>query len=140
MAPSAGDLQSYRIVLVRRPDAKAALADAAGQAFITQAPLVIVFFADLERAAAKYHDRGRTLFALQDATIAAAYAQLAATDLGLASCWVGAFSDDGVRLAVAAPAGFTPVAMVTIGAAGETPARPPRRRLEELVLRERFRR
>jgi nitroreductase len=138
MAPSAGDLQSYRVVLVRSPASKTALSDAAGQYFITQAALILIFFADVERSAAKYHDRGRALFSLQDATIAATYAQLAATDLGLASCWVGAFNDEKARRAVAAPAGLKPVAILAIGKAAESPARPVRRGMEELIVHDRF--
>lgn len=138
MAPSAGDLQSYRVVLVRSSAGKEALSDAAGQYFITQAALVLVFFADLERSAVKYYDRGRALFSLQDATIAATYAQLAAIDLGLASCWVGAFNDEKVRRAIAAPAGLKPVAILTIGKAAESPARPARRAMDELIVHDRF--
>jgi nitroreductase len=138
MAPSAGDLQSYRIVAVLSPTAKGALSDAAGQYYITQAALVLVFFADVERSAAKYYDRGMNLFSLQDATIAAAYAQLAATDLGLGSCWVGTFNDEKVRRAVRAPKGLKPVAILTIGKAAEEPARPSRRRMDELMVRDRF--
>jgi len=37
------------------------------------------------------------LYCVQDATLAAAYAQLAATALGLATCWVGAFDEAAVR-------------------------------------------
>jgi nitroreductase len=77
LAPSAGDLQAYRVVVVENPKTKSALADAAhGQRFIAQASVVLVFFADAARSAAKYAQRGRLLFALQDATLAAAYAQL----------------------------------------------------------------
>ncbi|HXZ46986.1 MAG TPA: nitroreductase family protein, partial [Pseudolabrys sp.] len=79
LAPSAGDLQSYRVVIVENAKTMSALADAAyGQRFIAQASIVFVFFADPERSAAKYGQRGRVLFSLQDATLAAAYAQLSA--------------------------------------------------------------
>jgi nitroreductase len=139
LAPSAGDLQAYRVVVVENPKTKSALADAAhGQRFIAQASVVLVFFADPARSAAKYAQRGRSLFALQDATLAAAYAQLAAADLGLASCWVGAFDDDAVVGAVNAPEGLRPIAIVPIGEPLEMPDRPPRRPHKELVVNEGF--
>ncbi len=140
LAPSAGDLQAYRIAVVESASTKADLVEAAlGQSFIAQAPLVLVFFADPDRSAAKYGQRGRELFAVQDATIAAAYAQLAASALGLASCWVGAFDDHAVARVVHSPAGLKPVAIVPIGAAAEAPERPARRSRHALVVRERFR-
>ena len=40
--------------------------------------------------------RGETLCSVQDATIAATYAMLAAVDLGLSTVWLGAFDDDEV--------------------------------------------
>ena len=139
LAPSAGDLQAYRIVVVKRHETKAALAAAAlGQEFIVAAPAVFVFFADLARSQAKYGQRGASLFCVQDATIAAAYAQLAATELGLASCWVGAFEERPVAEALAAPENQRPVVIMPIGYAAEAPARPPRRSLESFVFREGF--
>jgi nitroreductase len=139
LAPSAGDLQAYRIVIVERQETKNALAAAAlGQDFIASAPVVLVFVADSGRSRAKYGERGASLFCIQDATIAAAYAQLAATELGLACCWVGAFREQPVAQALAAPAGLRPVAMVPIGHAAEAPERPPRRSLESLCRHETF--
>ena len=139
LAPSAGDLQAYRIVVVESGETRVALAEAAlGQSFIAQAPTVLVFFADLERSSAKYGGRGRALFAIQDATIAAAYAQLAASALGLASCWVGAFNDDAVARVLESPAELRPVAILPIGLPAEAPERPARRSHDALVVRERF--
>lgn len=139
LAPSAGDLQAYRIVVVEDPKTKAALADAAhGQQFVAEAPVALVFLADPERCSAKYGQRGRLLFSLQDATLAAAYAQLSAADLGLASCWVGAFDDEAVAAAINAPNGLRPIAIVPLGEAAEWPDRPPRRSGKELVVREHF--
>jgi nitroreductase len=68
------------------------------QASIAQAPLALVFCAQPERSAQKCGQRGRTLFSVQDATIACAYAQLAATALGLASAWIGAFDESRVSM------------------------------------------
>jgi nitroreductase len=138
-APSAGDLQAYRIVVVTDTETKALLAKAAlGQQFIAEAPTMLVFFADIRRSKAKYGSRGAELFCLQDATIAAAYAQLAATEEKLGSCWVGAFDDAQVSESLGAPAHLRPVALMPLGYAAEVPERPPRRALSQLVQSERF--
>jgi nitroreductase len=134
LAPSAGDLQALRIHLIVGEARKRQLVAAAfGQDFIAEAPLVLVFFADTTRSAGKYGARGAALFSVQDATIAAAYTQLAATDLGLSSCWIGAFDERRVIDATAAPGHLRPVALLPLGYAAEQPERPPRRSIEELV-------
>jgi nitroreductase len=139
LAPSAGDLQAYQIVVVRDAETKALLAKAAlGQQFIAEAPVVLAFFADIRRSKAQYGSRGAALFCLQDATIAAAYAQLAATEEELGSCWVGAFDDAQVSKSLGAPAHLRPVALMPLGYAAETPERPPRRPLDQLVQSERW--
>ena len=133
-APSAGNLQAYEIYAVAHRAVLVALADAAfGQEFIAQAPLALVFCANPRRSARRYAQRGTSLYCIQDATIACAYAQLAATALGLASVWVGAFNDDAVREAIGVGADLLPVAILPIGHAGEEPHESSRRSLNSLV-------
>ncbi|MEK7678305.1 MAG: nitroreductase family protein [Verrucomicrobiota bacterium] len=133
-APSAGNLQAYQIHVVRDKKTKQALAKAAlDQAFVAQAPVVLVFCADPARSAARYGARGEGLYCVQDATIAAAYAQLAATALGLATCWVGAFDEEPVARAMHLLPGQRPIGIFTLGYPAESPPRAPRRSLAELV-------
>jgi len=133
LAPSAGNLQAFEIYKVTAPKVRAALAHAADQPFVAQAGVVLVFFANPGRSARKYGARGRELYAPQDATIAVTYAQLAATDLGLATVWVGAFNDAAVTAAVGAPGDWAPMAILPIGYAAESPAPSPRRGVADLV-------
>ncbi len=97
-APSAGGLKAREVFVVSDEETKRQLVHAAfGQEFIAEAPVVMVFWAIESRSAAKYGERGRALFSLQDATIAASFAWIQAVGLGLGACWVGAFDDDAVR-------------------------------------------
>jgi nitroreductase len=133
-APSAGDLQAYSIVIVRNSEARQRLAKAAlDQEFVAQAPVVLVFVAEPTRSAIKYWRRGESLYAVQDATIACAYAQLAAHDVGLSACWVGAFRTKDVQEIVGATGQEIPVALLPIGYAAETPFVTPRRALSDLM-------
>lgn len=133
-APSAGNLQAYEIYQVTRAEQRRALAHAAlDQDFIAQAPLALVFAAHPARSAKKYRQRGAALYCIQDATIACAHAQLAATALGLACVWVGAFDDDAVRRAIGVSGDLMPVAILPIGYAGESPEPNTRRDLKDLV-------
>lgn len=135
LAPSAGDLQSYCIVVIEDEKTKAAIAAASGQSFVAEAPVVLVFCADAKRSESRYGQRGAQLFCIQDATIAASYVQLAATAQGLASCWVGAFDERAAAAALRAPPELRMVTILPIGWAAERPERPQRRPLEELVRR-----
>jgi len=138
-APSAGNLQGYSIVVVRDAKARTRLAEASlGQAFVAEAPVALVFCADARRSGAKYGRRGETQYAVQDATIAAAYAQLAAVDAGLATVWVGAFDESAVAEIVGAPPHARPVAILPLGYAAEQPEAAGRRALADLVRQERF--
>jgi nitroreductase len=133
-APSAGGLQAYRIYLVRNKETLEALAFAAhGQECVSKAPLAIVFTADQKRSASKYQERGFEFYSVQDATIAAAYSQLAAAALGLGSVWVGGFDPFEVSRLVRAGAYEVPVAIIPIGHPAENPARPQGRSMKALV-------
>jgi nitroreductase len=133
-APTAGDLQSYHIIVVESDDKRQALSALAdNQAFIFDAPLALVFCADRGRAAEKYGDRGRDLYAVQDATIAAAYAQLAVVAAGLGTTWVGYFDEAGVRELLGLEDGVEPIAIVSVGYPAEFPEPTPRRRLDDVV-------
>jgi nitroreductase len=92
-APSGGNRQSYKIAIVRDEAKRKALSDASGpQGWMMSAPVFFVFFADLDQYAAGFGDRLTDVIPIEDATIAMAYAQLAAFDLGLGSCWVAPFA------------------------------------------------
>ncbi|MCL4533852.1 MAG: nitroreductase family protein [Bacteroidetes bacterium] len=133
-APSAGNLQAYEIYVVRQPDRKLVLARAAwGQSFVAQAGVDLVFGANPARSSRRYGGRGRSLYCIQDATIACTFAMLAATALGLGSTWVGAFDDRSVAAAVDAGRDIIPVAILAIGYPAEEGYPTSRRSLNDLV-------
>lgn len=133
-APSAGNRQAYEIVVVREKKHRQELAEACnGQKFVAKAPIVLVFLTNDERSVVTYGERGKEMYAMQDATIAASYAQLAAVELGLGSVWVGAFDDEKVAKVVGAGKGFRAAAVIPLGyPEGETFI-TGRRKLKEIV-------
>ena len=138
-APSAGNIQPYEIVVVRRKATRTAIAEAAlGQQFLAHAPVVLIFLQDSQRSAATYGSRGTDLYATQDTAIACAYAQLAAADLGLGACWVGAFYPETVARLIAAPRHLVPVALLVLGYTDEQPKATGRRPAEDMVKRESY--
>jgi len=133
-APSAGDLQSYQIIVVRNQHTRDALRLAADdQAFLSEAPVCLVFCADPERSAERFGERGRTLYALQDTSIAATFAHLATVAAGMASTWVGYFDEQQVSELLGLEPGLRPIALLSIGYPAELPEPSPRRKLDEVV-------
>jgi nitroreductase len=121
-APSAGGLKARETHVIADRKIKQQLARAAfGQDFVAQAPVVLVFWAVPSRSAAKYGARGRDLFCVQDATIAASFAWIQAVGLGLAGCWVGAFDESAVKeiFQNEIKADWRPIALLPIGYAAE---------------------
>ncbi len=133
-APSAGNIQPWAFVVVKEVETKRKLSSATlNQTLIQEAPVVIVVCADLTRSSRVYGSRGEKLYSLQDTAAATENILLAAQELGLATCWVGAFHEDEVAKAVKAPKNMRPVAMVAVGYPAERPAAPQKRLVNEIV-------
>ena len=138
-APSAGNIQPWEFVIVKEVETKRKLSDAAlNQTFIEKAPVVIVVCADLNRSSRGYGSRGEQLYSLQDTAAATENILLAAQELGLATCWVGAFRENEVAKAVKAPRNLRPVAIVPVGHPAERPVAPQKRSFNEIVHYETF--
>lgn len=134
-APSAGDLQAYRIIVVQDLKTRTDLKKAAlNQAFISEAPLCLVFCADPQRSAQQFGERGTHLYTIQDATIAAAYAQLGAVATGIGSTWVGQFDEKSVSIILDLEPTLLPVTLLSLGYPAENPTPSARRRLDEVVI------
>lgn len=126
MAPSAGNLQARDFIIITDIETRKKLSDAAlNQRFIVEAPVCIVVCANMDRSRKKYRAKGE-LYAIQDASIAAMNMMLQAFDLGLGTCWVGAFDDRRVIEMFKLPMGVFPIALLPIGYPDESPLTPTR--------------
>lgn len=133
-APSAGDLQSYRIIVVSQDEHRRQLCDVMeDQGFIAEAPVCLVFCTDSERSEANYGEKGK-LFALQDATIACAYAQLAVVAAGLGSTWIGQFEAEKIQSALDIDSGLSPIAILSLGYPAEIPEPTSRRPIDDVII------
>lgn len=123
-APSAGNLQSRKFYFVFNEDIRNKLAQAGLKhdfvSFIAGAPLVVVACAD-HNIASRYGERGLHLYCIQDTAASVQNLLLAAHDLGLGTCWVGAFKEDTVRDILSLPEKLRPVVMIPVGYPARTP-------------------
>lgn len=127
-AASSSNLQTWSVVAVSDPDRRARLsAVAGGQAHIRQAPVLLVWLADLNRLTELGAARGQpvealdyleTLFvAIIDAALAAQNAVVAAESLGLGTVYIGALRNDPERVAaeLGLPSRVLPVFGLCVG-------------------------
>ncbi|WP_353228644.1 nitroreductase family protein [Novosphingobium sp.] len=134
-AATSSNLQLWSVVAVSDADKRAKLAElAGGQKHIAEAPVILLFIADLARPAMIANDAGVAaegydflesfVVAAIDAALAAQNAVVAAESLGLATVYIGAMRNDPE--AVAALIGLPPRAMVVFGlvVGHADPARP----------------
>lgn len=133
-APSGGNRQPWHFYVIKDAALKAKVYEAAGsrQDFMLDAPVQIIVCADLERSAARYGDRGRNLYCLQDTAAAIQNLLLCATDEGLAACWCGAFDESAVASALQLPEALRPIAIIPLGYAVNEPPKTPRRPIEDI--------
>ncbi len=112
LAPSAGNRQEWRFVLVTDPDMRQQLATAAnGQSFVGQAPVVIVACSvDNE-----YVMPCGQLSAPIDVAIALEHVALQATEEGLGTCWIGAFDEAAVKELLGIPESVRVVELMQLG-------------------------
>jgi nitroreductase len=135
LAPTAANRQPVRFIVVRTAGRQAELRRIYDREWFLQAPLVIcacgVPAQTWVRSDGKnYND--------VDVAIAMDHLVLAATDLGLGTCWVAAFDLAAAREVLGLPDGVEPVAFTPLGYPADRPGPKERKPLSELVRYERW--
>lgn len=132
-APNAGNLQPWEFYVVTDPATRVKAGAAARQRFVSEAPVLIVVCALPLQSAEQYGARGEHLYCLQDTAAAVQNILLAATSLGLATCWVGSFNENSVAESLNLEPGRRPVAMIPVGYAASKSRAPARKPLEAVT-------
>lgn len=134
LAPSASNRQDWRFVVTRDPGQVKRVAEAAGQAFIGTAPVVI---AGVSLNPHRVMSCGVPVYPV-DLAIAMTNITLVAVAWGLGTCWIGAFDQDKVRRVLGIPAEFKVVELMPLGYPADQPPRKQRKPLQEVVSYDRF--
>ncbi|MFH1181533.1 MAG: nitroreductase family protein [Candidatus Woesearchaeota archaeon] len=139
VAPSAGNLQAWRFVVVKKEEKRKLIAEACLQQYwMEQAPVFIVIFAELPKMEQHYGLRGVRFYSVQSCAMAAMQMMIAAESLGLGTCFVGAFDENAIARIFNLPDTARPQGVITIGYADEKPDMPLRYRLENIAWTEVF--
>ncbi len=139
LAPSSGNVQNWRFIVVTDKDLRHKIAEAClEQSWITEAPVIIVVVADLARIKKLYGERGVKLYSIQNCAAAIQNMLLAAHALGLGACWVSAFEDEALSRILGIPSGVKPQAVIPLGYPAEKPPEPMHYTLENLCFFESY--
>jgi nitroreductase len=166
LAPSSGNHQPYKFIVVRDKATRVALASACrwnpgrsqGHEFIADAPLVIVACGFEREAITRYYRGGQCYLTTNknvaeiekdplpwwnmmplDAAIALDYIDLTAVSLGLGTCWVASLDELAVKKVLSIPDEARVVSAMAIGYPSTTWPEPrPRKSLETSVCYEKY--
>jgi len=126
LAPSAGNRQPWRFIVVQDADRKKEVAQAADdQTFLSDAAVIVVAVGDPD-VSIRWHEK--------DAMIALEHIVLASTALGYGTCWIGAFDEEALKRLLKIPTKMKVVALLPIG----TPAPRPRKKPSEIFFKEQW--
>ncbi len=130
LSPSASNRQEWKFIVVRDKETKKKLAKAAfGQTFIGEAPVVIVACGTESKTIMACGQPAYTV----DVSIACAFMILQAYELGLGTCWIGAFKEDEVKKILKIPEKVRVVAMTPLGYPDQPPSQKSRKDLDQIV-------
>jgi len=133
-APSSGNLQDWRFILLTERERVDKVAQACyEQYWIAQAQVVIVVAVQPARTEKYYAEHGEK-FSLLNGGASVQNMLLAAHDQGLGACWVGAFEDEMLKRDLSVPDGVIIAGVIPIGYADEKVPTPPRLTLENVTF------
>lgn len=130
-SPTAGGFQGFEIFYVTQNDLKQNLVKAANNQPYVNAPVVLVFCTNPKRIRLNFPSEILQKFSLQDATLAAGYAQLAAHALGLSSIWIGMINEVLVKEIIKTD--LQPSSILCIGYPKKMLMPKPKRNLSDLI-------
>jgi nitroreductase len=130
LAPTAANRQAFELLVVRTAGRKEALKRIYGRDWFVDAPIVICAcgLPDqnwVRRDGKNYND--------VDVAIVMDHLILAAADLGLGTCWIGAFDPDAAKEVLDLPEGVEPIVFTPLGYPADQPRPKKRKEMAQVV-------
>jgi len=132
-APSGGNLQKWRFVVVTSASQKALVKQFAPGIFAMPAAFIVVC-AEIEPDA---NDWKKKLY-LADCSIASQNIMLAAHEMGVGTCVALSYAKSAISEILELPNNIEPMLVVTLGYPAEAPEPPPRFELSKLAFEEQY--
>jgi nitroreductase len=114
LAPTASNRQPFQIIIIKTKDKKEDLLNIYNRDWFVQAPLVLCVCSDPEEGWVR-HNYDNQSYATVDAAIVVDHITLQAADLGIGTCWIGAFNPQATREFLKLPDQIEPIAFTPLG-------------------------
>ena len=142
LAPSAGNRQPWRFVVIKDYSTRVKLAELADhQTFMGVAPVVIAVFGDPDDSPAGYRQDPMVAYK-QDPMIAVEHMCLAAVELGLGTCWIGPASPnydvEAIKMLLGIPERMYMTCLLPLGFPDQEPNAKSRKPREKIVFSEKY--
>lgn len=131
LAPTAANRQPFQLIVIHTANHEKEIGKIYSRSWFVQAPVIICVCAISSQAWIRESDRFNAR--LIDATIVADHLILAATNLGLGTCWIAAFNVEAARSVLQLPDEVEPVIFTPIGYPADQPGLKIRKPMIELV-------
>ena len=131
LAPSARNRQEWKLLAVTDPKLLAAMPEACcGQKMVGEAPVNLVV-CSTKGGLMNCGQESSTV----DCSIAMSFMMLEAAELGLGTCWLGAFDAPAVAKTLSLPEGWVPVVVSPLGYPAEEPEARPRKESSQVIVK-----
>ena len=131
LAPTACNLQEFKMIVIKTSGYQGELKKIYSREWFTEAPYVLCVCSIPSKTWVR---KDRKNYSDVDAAIVMEHIILAATALGLGTCWIGAFDAQAAREVLELDGSWEPVALTPLGYARENPVKRERKSLEDLVV------
>lgn len=135
LAPTACNIQPFQFIVIHTKGKEAELRRIYGTSWFVQAPIVICACGMPSQSWVR--SDGKNYWEV-DVTIAMDHLILAAADLGLGTCWIGAFNPDAAREVLRLPDDVEPIAFTPLGYPDDQPEYKSRKSMDKLVRYEQW--
>jgi len=135
LAPSAANKQPWHFVVVRDEQVRQRLQQAYARDWFWKAPVILVVCTEPNHGWIRQDGKN---YSSVDGAIAMDHMTLCAADLGLGTCWIGAFVTAKVKEILGLPDGIEPLAMTPLGTPAAEPRPKVRKDLKDIVHYERW--
>lgn len=132
LAPTAANKQPFKLFVIPSSKYQTQLAKIYPKDWFVQAPYVICACALPDQGWVRHRFDNQN-YSTVDVSIVVDHITLQAADLGLATCWVGAFDPQAAREQLELPIELVPIAFTPLGYPLDSPTNKERKPLNDLV-------
>lgn len=135
--PLAGNISTLRFIIITEQETKNKLAQYSDQLWISEADTIVAVCSDTTNLQQMYDDRADKYAKLQVGAAIQNF-MLRLTELGLSSCWVGAYLDSEIKRHLKVPDHINVEALLPIGYADETPKKIKKASIQQSIFWEQW--